>query len=114
MGGRSLGVTPYETKRPCGEVWLVEVEAKGYQSRRLTLRSRSARGSTFVPLAAEPPPPTPRLAPPPKTPEKVAEPKPKPKPAKKRKPRRRVKPRATVKPKPKPKPEPEGSSPLPF
>ena len=132
MGGRSLGVTPYETQRPCGEVWLVEVEAKGYQTRRIPLRSRSPRGSTFVPLTVEVTKPAPRVAPAPAPPapapkadEKVApkvEPKAGRRPALRRPPTPRVRPEPTPKrppppppePAPRPKPKPAAPSPLPF
>ncbi len=127
MGGRSLGVTPYETQRPCGEVWMIEVEAKGYQTRRIPLRSRSPRGSTFVPLGKEAAKPAPRTAPVPAPKPKVdgkVRPKRRPKagrrPSLRRppKPRVRPKPKKAIKPPPppapKPKPKPDDSSPLPF
>ena len=130
MGGRSLGVTPYETKRPCGEVWLVEIEAKGYASRKLTLRSRSPRGSTFIPLTAESTPEPPRARPVPvrrpDVPAGAGKPKVKPKVKARRgagkpTPRRRAAPRVAPKAKPTPKPKPpaakpatDDGSPLPF
>ncbi len=112
MGGRALGVTPYETKRPCSEKWLVVLEAKGYQDRRIELKSRNPRDSTFVPLVREqaPPPLAPRRAAP------TPAPTPKPKAAPPAPTKRRWKPRPQpARPAPAPKPRaPAGDSPLPF
>lgn len=99
QGPNNLGFTPYEVERPCHEVWMIEVERKGYKTEKLTLRSRDARESVFLQLEAETrpaPAPAPAEAPPSAAPASEAA-KPKAAPSKARKPARRAAPKAAPK-----------------
>ncbi|MCB9522375.1 MAG: serine/threonine protein kinase [Myxococcales bacterium] len=100
QGPNSIGVTPLTVERPCREVWMVEVERKGYETQKVTLRGKGAREDLNITLDREvraPSAPVTQAAPAPQAPAPKAE-KPEP---------RRAEPRRAERPAPKAeKPEP--------
>ncbi len=63
QGPNSIGVTPLKVTRPCRESWMVEIERKGFETQKITLRGKAAHEQLTVTLNRERARPEPAAAP---------------------------------------------------